>query len=127
MSDFWQRPIAPPLFRKLREQSKMKVFLALSLLLTSITQTSATCASTTLDFEDLAAGDTHASSMGVSIKGSANGAMIFDTANPTGDDFDLAGPYGKVLIVFEDGDTTRTPQVWLSHGRGRVLGQTRGR
>ena len=28
MSHFWQRRIAPPLYRKLREQSKMKVFLA---------------------------------------------------------------------------------------------------
>ncbi|MGF1535850.1 MAG: CHRD domain-containing protein [Elainellaceae cyanobacterium] len=43
----------------------------------------------------------------VSTPINAFGAVIFDTANPTGGDFDLATPdQGNVLIISEDGDAS---------------------
>ena len=67
----------------------------------------------TVDFEgdDLSAGtiitDQYAN-IGLTISTSSEfGAMLFDTNNPTGDDFDLAASdLGNVLIVSEDGDTS---------------------
>jgi hypothetical protein len=35
-----------------------------------------------------------------------NGAMIFDSGNPTGGDSDLGGDYGMVMIISEDGDAS---------------------
>lgn len=67
---------------------------------------------TTINFNDLSAGtivDNEYSSQGVTVSatGGSGDAMIFDTANPTGDDDDLAtSNLGKVLIVSEDGSTT---------------------
>uniref|UniRef100_A0A7S3JXD2 Uncharacterized protein n=1 Tax=Aureoumbra lagunensis TaxID=44058 RepID=A0A7S3JXD2_9STRA len=37
---------------------------------------------------------------------SNNAAMIFDSANPTGGDFDLSSDLGKILIISEDFDST---------------------
>ena len=34
------------------------------------------------------------------------GVMVFDTNNPTGEDYDLAAEIGNVLIISEDGDTS---------------------
>ncbi len=65
-----------------------------------------------LDFNDLNAGDIvggQYAGNGVTISsGSAsNPIMIFDTANPTGGDHDLAtNNLGNVLIVSEDGDSS---------------------
>ncbi|MDV7144962.1 Hint domain-containing protein [Tropicimonas sp. TH_r6] len=65
-----------------------------------------------LDFNDLATGavvsDQYADK-GVTISTSnvCNPAMIFDTANPTGGDTDLASDTaGNVLIISEDGDSS---------------------
>ncbi len=67
----------------------------------------------TVDFEgeDLSAGtiitDQYAD-IGLTIATSSEyDAMLFDTNNPTGDDFDLAASdLGNVLIISEDGDTS---------------------
>lgn len=65
-----------------------------------------------LDFNDLATGAIVAdqfNSKGVSISSasSSNPPMIFDTANPTGGDRDLAtDSAGKALIISEDGDSS---------------------
>ena len=64
----------------------------------------------TLDFENLAAGDVvndQYQGQGVTISsGAYNPAMVFDTENPTGGDWDLqTGNLGNVLIVSEDGDS----------------------
>jgi len=75
----------------------MKLFLALSLLVASA---HASCTTTVLDFNDLAAGATPSMYKGVSIAGSPKKAMIFDTAFPTGNDFDLAtSNLGKFFVV----------------------------
>ncbi|WP_415920388.1 Ig-like domain-containing protein [Tateyamaria sp. SN6-1] len=64
-----------------------------------------------IDFNNLAAGtvvDDEFKADGVTISaiGGSNKAMIFDTANPTGGDSDLAtSNLGKVLIISEDGDS----------------------
>ncbi|MEP1587141.1 MAG: tandem-95 repeat protein [Tateyamaria sp.] len=64
-----------------------------------------------IDFNDLARGtvvDSEFSADGVTISaiGGSNQAMIFDTANPTGGDNDLAtSNLGNVLIISEDGDS----------------------
>jgi Ca2+-binding RTX toxin-like protein len=69
----------------------------------------------TVDFNNLSSGtivDNEYLSDGVTIqawtaKGDGDRAMIFDTANPTGGDDDLATQnLGKVLIVSEDGDSS---------------------
>ncbi|MDJ0570949.1 MAG: hypothetical protein QNJ53_18140 [Pleurocapsa sp. MO_192.B19] len=66
----------------------------------------------TVDFEgeDLAAGTIvtdQYDDLGLTISASTEfGAMLFDTNNPTGEDFDLAADLGNVLIISEDGDTT---------------------
>ena len=67
----------------------------------------------TVDFEgdDLAAGTlitNQYENLGLTISTSSeNGAMLFDTNNPTGEDFDLAAAdLGNVLIISEDGDTS---------------------
>lgn len=71
-----------------------------------------------IDFNDLAAGDTVAAQfedLGVTITAqrknddpnSENDAMVFDSANPTGGDTDLAtASQGNVLIVSEDNDSS---------------------
>ncbi len=64
-----------------------------------------------IDFNDLTAGtivDNEYVADGVTISavGGSNQAMIFDTANPTGGDHDLAtSNLGNVLIISEDGDS----------------------
>ncbi|WP_300518698.1 Hint domain-containing protein [Aliiroseovarius sp.] len=65
----------------------------------------------TLDFENLAAGDivnNQYEGQGVTISSKAyHPAMVFDTDNPTGGDWDLAtSNLGNVLIVSEDGDSS---------------------
>lgn len=65
----------------------------------------------TLDFENLAAGDivnNQYEGQGVTISSSSyNPAMVFDTDNPTGGDYDLAtNNLGNVLIISEDGDSS---------------------
>ncbi|WP_421704257.1 Hint domain-containing protein [Aliiroseovarius sp.] len=65
----------------------------------------------TVDFENLAAGDivnNQYEGQGVTISSSSNNpAMVFDTDNPTGGDYDLAtNNLGNVLIVSEDGDSS---------------------
>ncbi|MGF1512788.1 MAG: esterase-like activity of phytase family protein, partial [Elainellaceae cyanobacterium] len=62
-----------------------------------------------LDFEgDVAAGTVITDQLsGVTVSTSGPEAMIFDTANPTGGDTDLASDsLGNVLILSEDGDAT---------------------
>ncbi|SEW10355.1 Ca2+-binding protein, RTX toxin-related [Cognatiyoonia koreensis] len=65
----------------------------------------------TIDFNNLGRGtvvDNEYTSQGVTISafGGSNKAMIFDTANPTGGDHDLAtNNLGNVLIISEDGDS----------------------
>ncbi|WP_299282093.1 tandem-95 repeat protein [uncultured Tateyamaria sp.] len=65
-----------------------------------------------IDFNNLAAGtvvDNEFSSQGVTISavGGSNQAMIFDTANPTGGDNDLATTnLNGALIISEDGDSS---------------------
>ncbi len=65
-----------------------------------------------LDFNDLSAGDVvggQYAGNGVTISSGTDGkpVMIFDTANPTGGDHDLAtGNLGNVLIISEDGDSS---------------------
>lgn len=70
-----------------------------------------------IDFEDQAAGTVITTQYeGVTFSANGFGAMVFDTENPTGDDFDLATPFtnasgetlnpGNVLIVSEDGDSS---------------------
>ena len=67
--------------------------------------------STVIDFEGFAAGtviDNEYADLGVTISatGGSNQAMIFDTFNPTGGDYDLAtNNQGNVLIISEDGDS----------------------
>ena len=67
----------------------------------------------TVDFEgdDLAAGtiiNEQYANIGLTISTSTEfGAMLFDTNNPTGEDFDLAAAdLGNVLVISEDGDTS---------------------
>ncbi len=63
-----------------------------------------------LDFSDLSSGtivgsQLSASGVTISSASSSTPPMIFDTANPTGDDGDLASAsFGNVLILSEDGD-----------------------
>lgn len=80
-----------------------------------------------IDFEGFSAGDVltgltnlEVDGVGYDVTVDSNGsndiAMIFDTANPTGGDTDLAAPFndgmggtlspGKVLIISQDGSTT---------------------
>ena len=68
----------------------------------------------TIDFNDLSSGtivDNEFQSQGVTIQawtaeGAGNRAMIFDTSNPTGSDYDLAtNNLGNALIISEDGDS----------------------
>ena len=81
---------------------------------------------TTIDFEDLSSGTpvlNQYSSHGVTISGitaggAAGRAMIFDSAQPTGGDADLATESnGKVLIISEDGDSADPDD----NGRGGIL------
>ncbi|MBU2866289.1 Hint domain-containing protein [Pacificibacter marinus] len=66
----------------------------------------------TLDFNDLTTGEVVGNqfiSDGVTISSASasNPVMVFDTANPTGGDSDLASStLGNVLILSEDGDST---------------------
>jgi Ca2+-binding RTX toxin-like protein len=69
----------------------------------------------TIDFNNLSSGtvvDNEYQSDGVTIQawtagGTGDRAMIFDTANPTGGDYDLAtSNLGNALIVSEDGDSS---------------------
>ncbi len=73
----------------------------------------------TLDFETTASGDELSagtkitnqydslSGLTISTPRDEFGAMIFDSSNPTGDDFDLATEdRGNVLIISEDGDAS---------------------
>lgn len=65
-----------------------------------------------MDFEEFAAGDAPFDlGHGIRVRGDGNkarsGVMIFDTANPTGEDEDLASAdLGMILILSEDGSTT---------------------
>ena len=67
---------------------------------------------TVINFNDLSGGtvvDDAYSALGVTItaSGGSNQAMIFDTANPTGGDTDLAtSNLGGALIISEDGDSS---------------------
>ena len=67
---------------------------------------------TVINFNDLSGGtvvDDEYSALGVTItaSGGSNQAMIFDTANPTGGDTDLAtSNLGGALIISEDGDSS---------------------
>ena len=73
----------------------------------------------TITFDGPAAGTIVSNQFpGVTISGTAEGPMIFDTDNPTGEDGDLGAPFtnvgpdegstpaGNVLIISEDGDTS---------------------
>ena len=64
----------------------------------------------TLDFNAFAAGtviDDEYEGVTISATGGSGQAMIFDSANPTGGDHDLASDtLGGVLIVSEDGDSS---------------------
>ena len=70
------------------------------------------CGMTVINFNDLSGGtvvDDAYSALGVTItaSGGSNQAMIFDTANPTGGDTDLAtSNLGGALIISEDGDSS---------------------
>ena len=65
-----------------------------------------------IDFNDLSAGtvvdnEFRAEGVTISAAGGANVAMVFDTDNPTGGDYDLAtSNLGNVLIISEDGDSS---------------------
>ena len=67
---------------------------------------------TVINFNDLSSGtvvDNEYSAEGVTVSavGGANQAMIFDTANPTGGDWDLeTSNLDKALIISEDGDSS---------------------
>lgn len=69
------------------------------------------CQDITIDFEEFEAGDVPEDlGYGIRVRGnpkrSRGGALIFDTANPTGEDYDLASEtLGKVLILSEDRGT----------------------
>jgi len=78
---------------------------------------------TTIDFNDLSRGtivDSEYKADGVTVsswtaQGDDNRAMIFDTANPTGEDHDLeTDNLGNVLILSEDGDSHDPDDNW--HG-----------
>ena len=83
---------------------------------TGIAQDLSTVTNTVIDFETdgegnpLPAGtiiDDEYQNLGVTISATEFGAMIFDSANPTGDDFDLAtDSEGNILIISEDGDSS---------------------
>ncbi|NEQ41559.1 MAG: hypothetical protein F6K40_37345, partial [Okeania sp. SIO3I5] len=83
---------------------------------TGIAQDLSTVTNTVIDFEtdgegnDLAAGtiiDDEYQNLGVTISATEFGAMIFDSANPTGGDSDLAtDTEGNILIISEDGDSS---------------------
>ena len=67
----------------------------------------------TEDFESLNVGDIVSNQLpGVTVFGASNSnsgnmAMIFDSANPTGGDTDLASATaGLILIISEDGDSS---------------------
>ncbi|WP_370401600.1 tandem-95 repeat protein [Sulfitobacter sp. JB4-11] len=72
----------------------------------------------TLDFNAFAAGtvvDTEYADEGVTISatGGSGKAMIFDSANPTGGDNDLASDtLGGLLIISEDGDSSDPDDNW---------------
>ncbi|MGD1808902.1 DUF7507 domain-containing protein, partial [Dapis sp. BLCC M126] len=83
-----------------------------------IAQDLSTVTNNVIDFETDAEGnplplgtviDTEYSALGVTISatGGSNEAMIFDSANPTGGDGDLAtNSEGNILIISEDGDSS---------------------
>ncbi|MGK7940825.1 MAG: SdrD B-like domain-containing protein, partial [Crocosphaera sp.] len=83
---------------------------------TGIAQDLFTVTNTVIDFETdglgnaLPAGtiiDDEYQNLGVTISATKFGAMIFDSANPTGGDFDLATKSeGNILIISEDGDSS---------------------
>ena len=85
---------------------------------TGIAQDLSTATNTVIDFETDAEGnpldagtviDTEYSALGLTISatGGSNQAMIFDSANPTGGDSDLAtDSEGNILIISEDGDSS---------------------
>ena len=91
---------------------------------TGIAQDLFTVTNTVIDFETdgfgnaLSAGtiiDTEYQNLGLTIAASQFGAMIFDSANPTGGDHDLETPgyglnnttaLGNILIISEDGDSS---------------------
>ncbi len=69
-----------------------------------------------IDFEGFCAGDVLSNQIpGVTISSGNNckPPMIFDTANPTGGDWDLASAtQGMVLIISEDGDSSDPDDNW---------------
>ena len=73
---------------------------------------------TVIHFNDLSRGtivDNEYSEQGVTISayGGSDQAMIFDSANPTGNDHDLeTSNLGKVLIISEDGDSNDPDDNW---------------
>ncbi|NES03603.1 MAG: hypothetical protein F6K22_12560, partial [Okeania sp. SIO2F4] len=85
---------------------------------TGIAQDLSTATNTVIDFETDAEGnpldagtviDTEYSALGLTISatGGSNQAMIFDSANPTGEDDDLkTDSEGNILIISEDGDSS---------------------
>ncbi|NET40466.1 SdrD B-like domain-containing protein [Okeania sp. SIO2B3] len=83
---------------------------------TGIAQDLSTVTNNVIDFETdgegnaLAAGtiiDDEYQNLGVTISATEFGAMIFDSANPTGGDPDLAtDSEGNILIISEDGDSS---------------------
>ncbi|NEO53301.1 MAG: hypothetical protein F6K54_09545, partial [Okeania sp. SIO3B5] len=83
---------------------------------TGIAQDLSTVTNTVIDFETdgegnaLPAGtiiDDEYQNLGVTISATQFGAMIFDSANPTGGDPDLAtDSEGNILIISEDGDSS---------------------
>lgn len=74
--------------------------------------------STVIDFEGFAAGtviDDEYADLGITVSatGGSGEAMIFDSANPTGGDFDLATDnQGNILIISEDGDASDPDDNW---------------
>ncbi|NET14104.1 MAG: hypothetical protein F6K08_15310, partial [Okeania sp. SIO1H6] len=85
---------------------------------TGIAQDLSTVTNNVIDFETDAEGnplpagtviDTEYSALGLTISatGGSNQAMIFDSANPTGEDDDLkTDSEGNILIISEDGDSS---------------------
>ncbi|MGK7941648.1 MAG: SdrD B-like domain-containing protein, partial [Crocosphaera sp.] len=83
---------------------------------TGIAQDLSTSTNIVIDFETDGAGnalpagtiiDDEYQNLGVTISATKFGAMIFDSANPTGGDTDLAtDSEGNILIISEDGDSS---------------------
>ncbi|MDJ0597351.1 MAG: SdrD B-like domain-containing protein [Crocosphaera sp.] len=83
---------------------------------TGIAQDLSTVVNTVIDFETDGSGnplpagtviDNEYQNLGLTISATGFGAMIFDSANPTGGDDDLAtDSEGNILIISEDGDSS---------------------